>query len=260
VERWMRLRSKSSLPTTLDKFRETCWRWTFYLSAHIMGIYLLWDKPWLWNIRECFYDYPNHFLDNDIWWYYMIELSFYWSLTISQFVEVKRKDFWEMFIHHIVTNFLLMFSWTCHFTRIGSLVLLLHDCADHWLEAAKLAKYTKFQKTCDALFAIFTIVWISTRLGAYPNWILYACSVEAGQILEMWPVYYIFNTWLATLLVLHLFWTYFMLKIVYLAILSGSKVKDSRSDSEKNEDSDSDDDDDDDSSDENESNEDTKTK
>ena len=62
VERWMRLRSKSSLPTTLDKFRETCWRWTFYLSAHIMGIYLLWDKPWLWNIRECFYDYPNHFL------------------------------------------------------------------------------------------------------------------------------------------------------------------------------------------------------
>jgi len=29
-----------------------------------------------------------------VWWYYITELSFYWGLFFSQFVDVRRKDFW----------------------------------------------------------------------------------------------------------------------------------------------------------------------
>ena len=86
------------------------------------------------------YNYPYHKIEPDIWRYYMLELSFYWSLSISQWFDVKRKDFWEMFIHHNTTIALLMFSWTAHFTRIGSLILLVHDCADHLLELAKMCR------------------------------------------------------------------------------------------------------------------------
>ena len=50
----------------------------------------------------------------------MMELTFYWSLSISQFFDVKRKDFLEMMIHHNATILLMMFSWTDHFTRIGN--------------------------------------------------------------------------------------------------------------------------------------------
>jgi ceramide synthetase len=63
------------------------------------------------------YDYPHHELDADVWWYYMFSLAFYWSLSISQFFDVKRKDFVEMFIHHITTIALLAFSWTCNLFR-----------------------------------------------------------------------------------------------------------------------------------------------
>ena len=80
------------------------------------------------------YNYPHHKIDRDVWWYYMIELSFYWSLCISQFFDVKRKDFWEMFIHHVTTIALMAFSWTCNLTRVGTLVLVIHDCADIFLE------------------------------------------------------------------------------------------------------------------------------
>lgn len=55
----------------------------------------------------------------------MIELGFYISLMFSQFMDVKRKDFWEMFVHHIVTILLLTLSWTCNLTRIGTLVSAL---------------------------------------------------------------------------------------------------------------------------------------
>ena len=81
----------------------------------------------------------------------------------SQFFDVRRKDFWEMFIHHNTTIALMMFSWTTHSHRIGTLVLIVHDCADHLLELAKMFRYTRYQKTCDAVFVLFAITWVVTR-------------------------------------------------------------------------------------------------
>jgi hypothetical protein len=49
-------------------------------------------------------------------------------------------------------------------------------------------------------------------------------TVEAPQMVEMFPAYYIFNGLLSILLVLHVIWTYFIMKIAYNA-LSSSKVK-----------------------------------
>ena len=88
-------------------------------------------------------------------------------------------------------------------------------------QAAKLCKYTNYQKLCDLLFACFALTWVVTRLGVYPTWILYSTTIEAPQIVEMFPAYYIFNGLLAILLVLHVIWTYFILKIIYKAMYSG---------------------------------------
>ena len=60
------------------------------------------------------------------------------SLVITQFFDVKRKDFWEMFIHHLTTIALMAFSWTCNLQRVGSLVLIVHDIADIFLEVKTL--------------------------------------------------------------------------------------------------------------------------
>ena len=46
-------------------------------------------------------------------------------------------------------------------------------------------------------------------------------TIEAPQIVEMFPAYYIFNALLSTLLILHVVWTYFILKIVYKGIYTG---------------------------------------
>ena len=92
----------------------------------------------------------------------MLEMAFYWSLFFTQFFDVKRKvgqtivvvgldtsiqDFWEMFIHHVATLALLTLSWSNHMHRMGSLVLIVHDLADHWMELAKLAKYAGYMVT-----------------------------------------------------------------------------------------------------------------
>lgn len=125
-----------------------------------------------------------------------------------------------MFVHHIVTLLLLSLSWICNLHRVGSLVLVVHDCADIFLEAAKITKYANYQKLCDAIFAFFTLIWIVTRLGFYPR-IIYSSSVEAPRILPMFPAYYIFNSLLILLLCLHVAWTYMILKIAHNSLKSG---------------------------------------
>ena len=34
---------------------------------------------------------PLQPVDNDVWWYYMLSLSFYWSMTLRHFFDVKHK-------------------------------------------------------------------------------------------------------------------------------------------------------------------------
>ncbi|XP_062528890.1 ceramide synthase 6 isoform X5 [Bombyx mori] len=231
VERWWRLRRSQDKPSTLVKFCENCWRCSFYLYNFSYGMFILWEKTWLWDIDQCYIGYPHQGVTGDVWWYYMISSAFYWSLTISQFWDVKRKDFWQMFVHHIATIALLSFSWVCNLHRIGTLVLLTHDCADIFLEAAKATKYASYQKLCDFLFTIFTLLWIVTRNGIYPFYIIWSTSIRAPMLLPMFPAYYIFNSLLCLLLALHMVWTWLIVQVAYKSISAGQMEGDIRSSS-----------------------------
>ncbi|XP_052739048.1 ceramide synthase 5 isoform X1 [Bicyclus anynana] len=231
VERWWRLRRSQEKPSKLTKFCENAWRCTFYFYNFSYGMFILWDKEWLWDIDQCYIGYPHQGTTSDIWWYYMMSAAFYWALTMSQFWDVRRKDFWQMFVHHIATIALLSFSWVCNLHRIGTLVLLLHDCTDIFLEAAKALKYANYQKLCDALFAVFTVLWIVTRLGIYPFYIIWSTSIRAPMLLPMFAAYYIFNALLCLLLALHMLWTWLILQVAYKSINAGKMEGDIRSSS-----------------------------
>ncbi len=100
--------------------------------------------------------------------YYVVELAFYVTLFFSQFIDVKRKDFWQMFAHHVFTITLLIFSYTINNTRIGSLVLVVHDIVDIWLELAKIGVYIKCEPLSNVCFAGFALLWFVTRLVIFP--------------------------------------------------------------------------------------------
>lgn len=218
--------------STVHKFSEGLWRLSFYLFMSIYGwFFVLWDKPYLRDTMHCLYDYPDHPVKNEEWWYYNIELAFYISLVITQFIDTKRKDFWQMFVHHVVTILLLVLSWACNFHRLGVLVLAIHDIADVPLEGAKLAKYCKKQRLADLLFAIFTLTWIYTRCYLLPTRVIYYTTYQALSIIPFFPAYYILNGLLCLLQVLHLAWTWLIIRIVFYAIKNNG-MRDLRSDSE----------------------------
>ncbi|XP_063832943.1 ceramide synthase 5-like [Ostrinia nubilalis] len=229
VERWFRRRRNQDKPSTLVKFCENSWKVIFYVSSFSFGAYVLWDKPWLWDIDQCYIGYPHHGVTNDVWWYYTISSAFYWSLMISQFWDVRRKDFWQMFVHHVATIALLSFSWVCNLHRIGTLVLWCHDLPDIFVESVKAAKYAKYQKLCDALFLVLIVSWLATRVGIFPFYIIRSTLIRAPQLVPMFPAYYIFNTLLVLLQLLHVVWTWLILLMAYNTIKAGQMEGDIRS-------------------------------
>ena len=66
---------------------------------------------------RCSHKCQHSLPDRAVWWHYMLEMAFYWSLFFTQFSDVKRKDFTEMFIHHLATLALLTLSWTTQMFR-----------------------------------------------------------------------------------------------------------------------------------------------
>ncbi|KAK7081269.1 Ceramide synthase 5, partial [Halocaridina rubra] len=229
LERWLRQKAASMRTTEVGKFNDNIWQFVYYSLYTIFGIVVLWDKPWLWDIRHCWYNFPEHSIDDDVWWYYMISLGYYWCMTLTHFFQHLRKDSLQMFLHHVLTIMLITFSWTCNFVRVGTLVLLVHECTDLPMLIAKIFILYKNQSLTDMFFVVFLLLWLSTRTGLYPFWIMRSTLFEAHVILQMWyPVYYIFNGMLLLLLLIHCIWTYFIMRIV-IRKLRNLEIEDIRS-------------------------------
>uniref|UniRef100_A0A8C3RTE7 TLC domain-containing protein n=1 Tax=Chelydra serpentina TaxID=8475 RepID=A0A8C3RTE7_CHESE len=154
VERWFRYRRNQDKPSLTTKFCELCSLCT--ASQHLYGP--SWNVP-----SRC----PSPLLPS-VFWYYMLELSFYFSLVCTLPFDVKRKDLTQQIVHHGATIFLISFSYCANYLRIGTLVMVIHDASDCILEPTKIFNYMKWRRICDGLFIIFSAVFLLTRLLIFP--------------------------------------------------------------------------------------------
>lgn len=235
VERWLRNRKAQSTTSDITKFRECGWHFIFYLGIFVYGLVVLWNKNWFWETKNCWRGWPKLAITPEIYWYYLIELSFYWCLVFSMMTDHKRKDFTQMIVHHIATILLVYFSYATNFVRVGTLVLIAHDAADFPMAAAKMMKYSGHKKACEILLGIFIVVWILSRLVYYPFVAVYSAIFEAHEVVGPWVAHRIFIGLLLILQILHIIWTYMIGRIAYRSVIH-KKLGDVRSDSESDSD------------------------
>ncbi|XP_040181498.1 ceramide synthase 4-like [Rana temporaria] len=232
VEHWFRYRRNQDRSSTTKKFCEASWRFIIYLISFLTGVSVLIDKPWFWDQREFWTDYPYQPLVSSLYWYYMLQLGFYSSMLMTLAFDVKRKDLKEQTVHHFATIFLITFSYCANYMRAGTLVMLLHDAADHFLELAKICTYSKWKRTCNILFVIFVLVFIVTRLYLLPTRIIYSTYYYSMLRFQPFFGYYFFNALLMILQILHMFWAYMILRMLYRFTFTGKLGNDVRSDVE----------------------------
>ncbi|XP_077937512.1 ceramide synthase 2a isoform X2 [Gasterosteus aculeatus] len=233
VQRWFRRRRNQDRPSKLKKFREACWRFTFYLLAFFAGLAVLIDKPWLHDMKQMWDGFPKMPLLPSQYWYYMIELGFYISLIFSVATDVKRKDFKEQIIHHVATISLISFSWLVNYIRAGTLIMLVHDASDYLMESAKIFNYAGWKKTCNIIFTVFAAVFIVTRLVILPFWIIYTTWVYPLTLYPPFLGFYFFNGLMLVLQALHIFWAVLILRMVVKFLPGNGIVEDERSDKEE---------------------------
>jgi hypothetical protein len=223
---------------------ECSFRASFYTLAFVYGLVILWNESWLTDVKDCWRDYPHHNLTTPLWWYYILETAFYWSLIFASVFDVKRSDFRELMLHHVVTISLLSISWTINMVRVGTLVLLSHDLSDVLLEVGKMTRYGKNVMTTNIIFVVFLGSWIVARLGFFPFVVLRSALLDAPPLIQpdyrwenlLQPPYMprMIIGMLLCLQALHLFWTIIIGRIVHKT-LSAGQAEDVRSDSEEEE-------------------------
>jgi len=237
VNRWFSKKRRSMQVSLFKKATESCWRCVFYFFLFSFGAFTLLPTEWLYDTNLWMKGYLrkqdfNVYLKS----YYLLELSFYTSLLFSQFIDSKRKDFYQMFLHHIVTIMLIFSSYAIGQFRIGVVIMFIHDAADYWLEAAKVFNYAKRQKLCDGFFVAFAIVFLLTRWVYYPFWVLHCMIVLSWRNVGPFPSYYYFTTLLCILQVLHIYWGLLITQMVYKFTTEGKVDKDTRSEGESSSD------------------------
>ncbi|XP_021853664.1 ceramide synthase 1 LOH3 [Spinacia oleracea] len=230
----------------LRKFKESAWKCVYYLSAEIVALSVTYDEPWFTQTKYFWVGpgdqvWPDQKMKMKLKGLYMYTAGFYtYSIFALIFWETRRVDFGVSMGHHVVTVILIVLSYIARFARAGSMILALHDASDVFLEVGKMSKYSGFEALASFSFILFVISWILLRLTYYPFWILWSTSYEVLLTVdkEKHPLegpiyYYLFNTLLYCLLVLHIYWWVLMYRMLVKQIQARGQLSDDvRSDSE----------------------------
>jgi len=234
-------RKNKSIIGRHNKFLEALWRLIYYLLFTIFAYICLFvpnKAIWISDTKQYWEGWPYQKIEDNIKLLYQLQLACYFH-QLSWIELPLRSDSKEMMLHHIATITLTGLSYLTSFTRIGATIFFTHDIADIFLESAKCFNYiarTEGRKHlsiyCDILFGIFAIIFFVTRLIFYPRYMVWSLVKEAPELLGgIWPGWYAFAGLLILLLLLHVFWFYLIVRMIYKLVTTGID-KDVRSDDE----------------------------
>jgi len=232
------------LPDDRTRFQENVAQALYYIVS--------WTTVASYVLREEFYydtffifegDFPNQPLPYYVYFIYILNIGWYLHglYALLSGLELKKKDFREIMIHHVVTIAMLYCSLVVGYWRLGVLVLYTHDLCDVFLQIPRI--YLLFDNAGlfgppdripflyqAAVFAPLPLSWIYFRLWLYPLKVIYPavtdCVMIAGY--ESCDYYFFFTPLLFVLYALQLFWFYLIMTIALKKVIGDQNWDDVR--------------------------------
>ncbi|KAH8119919.1 longevity assurance proteins LAG1/LAC1 [Phellopilus nigrolimitatus] len=230
----------------LDRFGEQAYSMLYYGVMGFWGAYIMSSLPTWWYRTEFYWiGYPHWDMNPVLKRYYLMHFS-YWIqqlIVLALKIEKPRKDFQELVAHHIVTLWLIGWSYGINLTLIGNAIFVSMDIPDTFLAFSKLCNYLQLERTKMVSFAVFIVVWTYFRhwlnlVILYSVWTEYDLIPDAARFFHpsdgVWLVWWMkYQVFVPILLLqfLNLFWYFLILRILVRA-LSGDGATDVRSDDE----------------------------
>eukprot|EP01088_Endostelium_zonatum_P019417 TRINITY_DN6691_c0_g2_i1.p1 TRINITY_DN6691_c0_g2~~TRINITY_DN6691_c0_g2_i1.p1 ORF type:complete len:490 (+),score=58.19 TRINITY_DN6691_c0_g2_i1:98-1567(+) len=232
------------LPNDKLRFQENCWQCLYYIFS--------WTFVASYVLRSDFYydtlfifegDFPNQPLPGIVYAIYLLNMGWYVHGLYGLFtgLEVVKKDFTELLMHHIITLGLLYCSMMVGYWRFGVLVLYTHDLCDVFLQipriyllldnAGHFGPPEKINSMFEvAIFVPLPISWVYFRLYLYPLKVIYpAVAITSTTIpWEACDYYWCFCFGLFALLALQYFWFVLIMLIAWKKVYDGESFDDVR--------------------------------
>ncbi|KAI8610473.1 TLC domain-containing protein [Chytriomyces sp. MP71] len=218
------------------KLQLAMWKCFTYVLTVVVGIYTLSQDTW-WKEPELYFKGYPHLTTRTMKVYYNIGFGNYAYQLYTLFYEPKQSDFWAMFTHHICTLVVMGVSYSASFTRIGAVILLLHDLADPIMVSARLVPLDcERMPMADIFFGIFAFTFLVTRNFIFPYYVISACIPyglyeDGARMPRGYAEYFwicVACLWL--LQALNLNWGYLICKMVVKTLTEGKVEKDIRDD------------------------------
>jgi len=223
----------------VEKFAQSALEAVTYGAFSVFGVRIVPKQTWFWPSASWWIGFPQKTLavDGALRCYYLAYGARYVAGAVNVLLEHKRKDFWEMQLHHVATIGVIWVSYAYGWTRVGAVIMLVLDPADVPLHLAKCSKYVgdarrnkKFQFGADVFFGLFLVTFFIMRLVMYP-YVVWSSHIEARRYFEPSVGYWTCVTLLYIILGLQAYWFKLILNVVHRVLVTGN-AEDVRSDDE----------------------------
>ncbi|KAG6873753.1 hypothetical protein C0995_011572 [Termitomyces sp. Mi166 len=230
----------------IDRFGEQGYALVYFGFFGAWGYRIMSQLPTYWYHTKYFWiDYPHWDMNPELKRYYLMQMG-YWLQQLIVLVlglEKPRKDYAELVAHHIVTLWLVGWSYFMNMTLIGNAVYMSMDIPDAFLAFSKILNYIQWNRAKIFAFVVFLVVWSYFRhwLNFRILWSVWyeiplmpesskMWDAPRGVYFVWWMTYQVFTP-ILLLQFLNLFWYVLMLRILYRAVFT-YQASDIRSDDE----------------------------
>ncbi|KZT74358.1 longevity assurance proteins LAG1/LAC1 [Daedalea quercina L-15889] len=226
IARWFGIKKHAKLA----RFGEQGYAMAYFAVMGAWGVRIMSQLPTWWYRTPYFWiDYPHWDMKPELKSYYLMQAA-YWCQQLIVLVlnlEKPRKDYYELVAHHMVTLWLVGWSYLINLTLIGNAVYVSMDVPDTFLAFSKLMNYIQFTRAKVVSYITFLVVWsyfrhwlnlvilhsVWTEFDLMPEtskrW-----SPQDGVWLVWWMKYQVFTP-ILLLQFLNIFWYVLIVRIAY---------------------------------------------
>lgn len=216
-----------------ERFMEQGYAFLYWGSAGALGVYVMsFQDSWWYELEHLWIKYPHWMMRSELKLYYTLQFS-YWmqqALVMLLRLEAPRKDYYELITHHLVTLWLIGWSYLVNLTMIGTTVFVCMDIPDTFLAMAKGFNYLDLNTLATSIFATLMFIWTYFRiylsaLTLYSVWYQFDLVPAYARTWEpskgVWLIYWMkYQTFapLFILLLLNIFWYVLMWRVMFRAL------------------------------------------
>lgn len=211
-----------------ERFGITLFKFIYFAFVTPLGIFLFRNEDWLPHILfgkgkgDMMLIYENFPYVPQIPYlplYYCIEMSYHLHSLIFHICSPPRNDYYDSLLHHLLTIFLIVFSYLNVCARLGVCVMILHDIVDAIMYFTKCTNDCKNQIPASIGFILLATSYVKYRLYALAVYII-PIGYRAKEVIPEGTVggyiaYYLLVGMLCALFIVHIYWYKLIIDMIF---------------------------------------------